>query len=399
MSNATAAPATLQDKFERLATVLGGELVERTTIIDTQILALISGTHHFQIGEPGIAKSLSTRRLIAHIDGLDPNLDYFETLMTRFSSPEEVFGPLDLAALKQSRYRMVTEGYAPSARIWFLDEIWKSNAAILNALLMALNERLFRNDGSVMPIPLHSMFCASNEMPEGEELNALYDRIHFRHIIRPIQEQGNFINMLKLKYQDDEKVITWDEIVTARQQAAEVVVPDDVLEALNSVRNDLRADGISPTDRRFKESTKIIQAMAWLDGEERADIEHMRPLAHVLWTTPEEQPSVERIILELANPLDKEAIALLETVDKIASEIDKVLADKTMDQGLRNKKGVELHGKVERARKDLGKLKKAVENSGRKSAKADEVQQRLIGTTKRLIEDLFTIELDKDPEV
>lgn len=393
MSNTTTAPAKLQDKFDRLATVLGGELVERTGIIDTQILALISGTHHFQIGEPGIAKSLSTRRLIAHIDGLDPSQDYFETLMTRFSSPEELFGPLDLAALKQSRYRFVTDGYAPSARIWFLDEIWKANASILNALLMALNERLFRNDGSVQPLPLHAMFCASNEMPEGEELNALYDRIHFRHIIRPIQEQGNFITMLKLKHQDDEKVVSWDEIVQAQKEASEIVIPDDVLEALNTVRNDLRAAGIEPTDRRFKETTKIIRAKTWLDGDEIADIQHMQPLAHVLWTTPEEQPVVERVILELANPLDKEAITLLETVEKIASDIDKVLADKGMDQGLRNKKGVELHGKVERARKDLTKLKKQVEASGRKSVKVDEVHQRLIGTTKRLIEDLFTITL------
>lgn len=397
MTTAAQAP-TLQVKFEALATKLGGELVERTTIIDTQILALISGTHHFQIGEPGIAKSLSTRRLISHIDGLSP-IDYFETLMTRFSSPEEVFGPLDLAALKNSRYSFLTDGYAPSARIWFLDEIWKANASILNALLMALNERLFRNDGAVHSIPLHCMFCASNEMPEGEELNALYDRIHFRHIIRPIQEQGNFITMMKLKHQDDEKIISWDEIAQAQAEAREVEVPDDVLEALNSVRNDLRAEGISPTDRRFKETEKIIKAMAWLDGETRADIEHMRPLAHVLWTTPEEQPVVERLILELANPLDKEAISLLETVDKIAAEIDKVLSDKSMDQGLRNKKGVELHGKVERARKDLAKLNKQVEASGRKSAKTDEVKQRLLGVTKRLIEDLFTISLDSDTAV
>lgn len=393
-SNQAVAQPLLQAKFERLRDVLQTELIERVSIIDTSIIALISGTHHFQLGSPGVAKSLTAQRLRDHIGGLTQS-DYFEVLMTRFSAPEEIFGPLDLVALQESRYRWMVDGYLPTAWLAFLDEIWKSNASVLNALLWILNERKFRNDGTVGNVQLHSMFCASNEMPEGEELNALYDRIHFRHIVRPIQEPGNFIGMLKLGAAPTEgAVITRQEIETAVAEARQVIVPDDVWEALNTVRQDLRAEGIEPTDRRFRECGKIIRATAWLDGQTQADIEHMRPLAHVLWTIPEEQPKVERMLLELANPLDKQAMELLETVEALAADLDKVLSDKQMDQTLKNKKGVELHNKVERAKEDLQALVKAVDDSGRKSAKVEEVKSRLLAVTKRLLKELFNIPVE-----
>lgn len=384
----------LQAKFEKLREVLQVELIERVSIIDTAIVALVSGTHHFQLGSPGVAKSLTAQRLRDHIGGLTTE-DYFEVLMTRFSAPEEIFGPLDLVALQQSRYKWMVDGYLPTAWIAFLDEIWKSNASVLNALLWILNERKFRNDGTVDAVQLHTMFCASNEMPEGEELNALYDRIHFRHIVRPIQEPGNFIGMLKLSASPTEgAVIDRAEIERAVAEAKQVIVPDDVWEALNTIRQDLRAEGIEPTDRRFRECGKIIRATAWLDGQTQADIEHMRPLAHVLWTIPEEQPKVERMLLELANPLDKQAMELLETVEELAADLDKVLSDKTMDQTLKNKKGVELHNKVERAKEDLQALVKAVDDSGRKSAKVEEVKSRLLAVTKRLLKELFNIPVE-----
>ncbi len=390
---------TLQSKFENLRTVLNTELIERGTIIDTSILALLGRVHHFQLGSPGVAKSMIVQRLRDHIGGLS-KADYFEVLMTRFSAPEEIFGPLDLVALQESKYKFMTDGYLPLAKFAFLDEIWKANASILNSLLWILNEGKFRNEGEVNDVPLWSMFCASNEMPEGEELNALYDRIHFRHIVRPIQEAGAFINMLKLAGGPTEGVILdWSEVEQARAEAAQVIIPDDVWEALNQIRMDLKADGIEPTDRRFKSTTRIIQAEAWLKGCDTADIEHMRPLAHVLWTIPEEQPKVERMLLELANPLDKQAMELRDEVDTLGANLDKVLADKAMDQTLRNKKGVELHNKVERAKEDLQKLIEQVETSGRKSAVVDDVKNRLLSVTKRLLKELFNIPVDADTKL
>lgn len=384
----------IQPKFEALRTELQTRLIERSTIIETSILALVSRLHHFQLGEPGVAKSHSVRSLVDLIDGLDGS-DYFEVLLTRFSAPEEVFGPYDLNALEDSRFARNTDQMAPVAKFWFLDEVFKSNPSLLNAFLWALNERKFRNDGLVADLPLWSMFCASNELPEGEELNALYDRIHFRHKIKRIQEPGNFINMLKLQTVESKKVLTWEEVEIAAHEASQVEIPTDVLEALQRVRTDLRADGIEPTDRRFRECLKVIRAAAWIDGEGVADIEHLRPLAHMLWTTEDEIPRVERMLLELANPLDKEAIALLEVVDKLAEDLDKVLSDKDMDSTLRNKRGVELHNKVDKAKDDLARLMGMTEKSKRKSAKVEEVRQRLLSVTRRLLKEIFNLDVDE----
>ena len=385
----------LQDKFHNLRRVLQTELIERAPVIDTSILSLISGLHHFQLGEPGVAKSYLMRAIERRIDGLGPG-DSFEILLTRFTSPEEVFGPYDLNALEESRFARNTTLMAPEAKFWMLDEVFKSNSSLLNAFLWALNERLFRNEGQVVTLPLWCMFCASNELPEGEELNALYDRIHFRHIVRRIQETSNFVRMLTIGSESSfEKVLSWKDVQEAAAAAARVEISGDALDALAKIRSDLRNEGIEPTDRRFRESLKVIRSQAWLEGEEVADVEHLTPLTHMLWTTPDELPKVEAHLLHLANPLDVEALALLETVDKLADDFHKIMSDKDMDPNLRNKKGVELHTKVDRARNDLNRLTRAILDSKKKSTKIEEVRTRLSNLARSLLKEIFDIEVDE----
>lgn len=383
---------TLPEKFVALRDAMDARLVERTRETLTAVTAVISGTHHFQLGSPGTAKSLSVRSLVDHIDfGTDPTA-YFEVLMTKFSTPEEVFGPVSVKGLENDVYRRQTEGYLPEAKFAFIDEIFKANSSILNALLWIMNERKFRNDGVIHDVDLVSLFCASNELPQGEELDALYDRIHFRHIIRPIQEPGNFVQMLKGQMAGTpDKILTIEEVIQARTEAMTVEIPDDVLEAMNTLRGNLRKEGIEPTDRRFAECLKIIRATAWLAGRTSADIDDMRLLRHVLWTAQDELPVVERLVLELANPLDKEAMDLLEQVEKLATELDEVIRDADNKQ-VRNKKGIELHGKLERAKNELDALNKRATKAGRKSEVITQLEQRLLGVTRTLLKEIFRIE-------
>lgn len=383
---------TLPEKFVDLRDAIDSRLVERSKETLTAVTAVISGTHHFQLGSPGTAKSLSVRTLVDHVDFGDDAATYFEVLMTKFSTPEEVFGPVSVKGLEEDVYRRQTDGYLPTAKFAFVDEIFKANSSVLNSLLWIMNERKFRNDGEIHDVPLVSLFCASNELPQGEELEALYDRIHFRHIVRPIQEQGNFIQMLKGQIAGSPtKIMTIEEVLQARKEAMATVVPDDVLEALNSLRSNLRKEGIEPTDRRFAECLKIIRATAWLAGRTDADIDDMRLLRHVLWTTQDEQSTVERLVLELANPLDKEAMDLLEQVEKLANELDEVIRDADNKQ-VRNKKGIELHGKLERAKAELDALNKRVDKTGRKSEIVTQLEQRLLGVTRLLLKEIFRIE-------
>ena len=389
----------LQDKFQNLRDALDAELVERSEIVDTMILSLLSKTHHFQLGTPGVAKSYSIRKLESHIDGFGPG-DSFEVLLTRFTSLEEVMGPFDLRALEDGHYRRNTDGMAPDAKFWFIDEIFKCSSSLLNSLLWALNERQFRNDGTVVDIPLWTMFSASNELPESDELGALFDRIHFRMLTKPIQESSSFVQMLsdrktELSGVTNRKIISWTDIETAYQEVMNVDIPIDVLEALNSVRGLMRAEGIEPTDRRFVESLRIIKACAWLDGQATADVEHCRPLAHMFWDTPDQISKVQRIMLELANPLDKKALELLEVVEKMQSELDKLLRE-DMDQQIKNKRGVELHNRVDRATKELAALSAEVKASGRRSAKTEEVRTKLLRVTRSLLKDMFNINVPED---
>jgi len=395
--------ATLQSKFAQVRDSMKTHLVERDPAIDLLILSVIAKTHLFFLGTPGIAKSMAIRNFQEHLD-LPPG-DYFEILMMRQTTREEVFGPLDLMALKDpsgSRYVFRTKGYLPESRFAFLDEIWKANSAILNALLMATNERLFRNDSQVNLIPLWSVFMASNELPEGEELNAIYDRVTFRLYVNPIVEAANFEKMLKMVskgHSTPEKILTFPEIEQAHNEAMQVNLGQEIFDALQEVRADLASADIYPTDRRFANSLSVIKAAAWLDGETVADIEHIRPLMHVLWDDPKDFPEVEKKMLTLANPFDQEALELLSAIRQIGDELDKTLRDNTIDPDVLSRKGVELHTRVEDARNDLNKLDAAMTkaNSKRRSSKFQECKTSLLSVTRRLLKHLFnTTEAELD---
>ena len=163
-------------RLRALIDSLEGGLLERSAAVRLVLLAALAGEHVLLIGPPGTAKSELSRRLHRAFD----DARYFERLLTRFSTPEELFGPLSLKALEDDRYERLTEGYLPTASIAFLDEVFKANSAILNALLTLLNEREFDNGAGRSRTPLISVIGASNEVPMEEALMAFYDRFLLR---------------------------------------------------------------------------------------------------------------------------------------------------------------------------------------------------------------------------
>jgi MoxR-like ATPase len=184
----------LTDRLRRLRDALLDGLVERDEPIRLALLAVLAGEHVLLLGDPGTAKSMVARRLHhAFASG-----GYFERLLTRFTVPEELFGPLSIQGLEQDRYERVVAGYLPSATVAFLDEVFKANSAILNALLTLLNERLFDNGTRRMVTPLAAVVGASNELPKGEDLSALYDRFLIRLQVAPVSKEG-FRALLKLR--------------------------------------------------------------------------------------------------------------------------------------------------------------------------------------------------------
>jgi len=165
-----------QEKLRNLRDALLDGLVERDDAVRLALLAAIAGEHLLLVGPPGTAKSLVATRLSQAFS----EATFFQKLMTRFTVPEEVFGPFSIRGLEEDRYERKTERYLPTASVAFLDEIFKANSAILNSMLTLLNEREFDNGTQRAKTPLVAVVGASNELPEDGELDALYDRWQHR---------------------------------------------------------------------------------------------------------------------------------------------------------------------------------------------------------------------------
>ena len=279
----------LQDRLRRLRDGLSAGLVQRGVAVRLALLAALAGEHLLLVGPPGVAKSLVARRL--HLAFKDAG--YFERLLTRFSVPEELFGPLSIKGLEEDRYERLTESYLPSAHIAFLDEIFKANSAILNALLTLLNERQFDNGTRRVQTPLLAVVAASNELPEeDEQLDALFDRFLLRLHIGPVSKDA-FPELLKLRGNDEPDVdsslkLTGDELVAAQKTAEKVHVPDEVMDLLCDLREWCGSEKLPVSDRRWRKVVKLLQTSAWTNGRDSISIWDCWLLQHCLWSKAED---------------------------------------------------------------------------------------------------------------
>jgi MoxR-like ATPase len=325
--------APLSDRLRLLSGSLERQFLGKDEIIRLMMIAVVAGEHCVLLGPPGTAKSALIRSLAELMQAR-----YFEYLLTRFTEPNEIFGPVDIAAFREGVYKRNIAGMLPEAEIVFLDEVFKSNSAILNALLTLLNERKITSGGQVVKCPLISVFAASNEVPGDETLNAIFDRFLIR-VHSDNLDAYHFNELLQRGISHEVRQMSGEQqrpVVAARELAdlgkafgARMNFSDAFLSAYKGLVFQIRAEGVSLSDRRVVKMLKLFAASAYLDGRDVTDASDFFVLKHI-WNNQDQaaildgvvQPVLEAFFRE--HPERRRVGALGVGIEALAGEIDRI---------------------------------------------------------------------------
>jgi MoxR-like ATPase len=257
---------------------------------------------------------------------------YFQWLLTKFTTPEEIFGAVSLKGLENDEYRRVISGKLPEAYIAFLDEVFKASSSILNTLLTIMNERIFYNGIEAARVPLVTLFGASNELPsEEDELEALYDRFLLRYAVDYIKEDFRFLKMIQTdEVERKGTLITTQELNYCQSQTRNVRIPPHIIKLISRIRNELRKKGIVLSDRRYKQSVLLLKARAYLDGRGEVEESDLSILENVLWRDPGERGEIQAVIYQSLHGYRDRARELLIQAKELESYAKRPWEDEEM---------------------------------------------------------------------
>ena len=308
--------------------------VGRDEVVDLIALAIVAGEHLFLLGPPGTAKSAIIRQFAVSVQSR-----YFEYLLTRFSEPNEVFGPIDLVRLREGIVATVTTGMLPEAEFAFLDELFNANSAILNNLLSVLNERTYRRGSEVHHLPLLSLFSASNSLPEDEALRALFDRFLIRCHVKNLPRESS-VALLMAGWELErstpmQSTISAEELRQLSTQVGQVDITQ-IVARYADVMARIRDLGISLSDRRAVKAMKLVAASALLCGRSVAHIADLWVLRY-LWDRQEQIDPLHALITKVldepvgdlvVHPLSKMVQVDGETLARQLAELETQIAGK-----------------------------------------------------------------------
>ncbi|MCP4499686.1 MAG: AAA domain-containing protein [Deltaproteobacteria bacterium] len=384
----------LKPRFDAVRRELEKQFLAKEEIVRLMLIAAIAGEHMVLIGPPGTAKSAVIRSFAQLVDA-----KYFEYLLTRFSEPNELFGPVDIQSFRAGQYRRVTNGMLPEAEIVFLDEAFKANSAILNSLLTLLNERKFNNGSTVVNTPLITLFAASNEVPSDDGLNAIFDRFLLRvhsdnldsyHFHELMQRGLAFEKRASEALQNSAGETTHDRsdsILSAadlhesrRTLLDRVEFPEEFLATYKGLCFQLRGEGISLSDRRVVRLLKLFAASAHLDGRTQCHEGDLFILRHC-WNNLDQQEILDDVIEPVVahyyaeHPDDNPHQSVVD-LDRLVAELN--LVHKTLTQG-GDLSDIQLFTQL----RNLNDLRTAF------SAHGGDTAQRMIKQIDQLLEQIF----------
>ncbi|RLF90981.1 ATPase [Thermococci archaeon] len=387
--------------FDSLQQSLNSVFIEREEPIEGILVALIAKEHVILLGPPGTAKTMMTRAISSAFD-----LKHFWVLLTRFSTPDEVFGALDIKAFLEDHVfkRKITNMF-PEAEVAHVDEIFKANSSMLNSFLTAINERIFFNPEPI-EIPLVTLIGTSNEIPREKELAALYDRFLLRYVTPYINDTNNFISMLK--HSDLKGIENYlSAFATSNSKLLEecweilpsVEIPDQIYESLAELRTSLFTNGVIVSDRRMKQALKVLRAKALLKGRGRVIEDDISILRHVLWTFPDERGTVESLVLKISNPLLVQAKEYLDALEEVAGDLFKkyeVVGKDISKQSELILQASEVATKVKETISKIKAIRKTMVDQGKSTKEIDSYLARARSIQQKIVKEIMGMELDEE---
>ncbi|MFH8454048.1 AAA family ATPase [Streptomyces fungicidicus] len=380
-------------KLRAIGDELSERFYERADVVRTLLVTLLAGQHSLVLGPPGTAKSELARELTGRIDGAA----YWEILLSKFTAPTRMFGPVDVAALARGEYRQVYDGRATTAHIAFIDEIFKCSTAALNETLGFLNERLYHpeNGGEPIHCPLIGAITASNELPTGEDSAAIYDRLLVRIEVGYLEDPSNFAALVRsaVRRPAPESRTTVELAALQRAVTVEVPavdVPDAIVDAVCTLRAALRRKELVASDRRWRQAVGLLQASAYLDGRTAVAETDLPVLTHVLWDSPAQRPTVEREVLHLVNPDAKEALDLADTIEELETQLDAMAGQSR--EALSEWVIKKAHHQLAMAGERLERLRAEAAVAGRSTAAIDRVTARRRAVRARVLTEALGVD-------
>lgn len=312
------------EKIQEAKETMYRSFPERSNPIDGLFTGLIAGCHSLLLGPPGTAKSMLVRSFADSIGA--GNGGFFQYLMNKTTTPEEIFGAVSFKGLKEDRFERVTTGKLPEAKVVFLDEIWKSSSHIMQSLLTALNERMFFNGINTVHIPMLSCIGASNEYPEdGEGLEAVFDRFQLRFWVDYLSDNDLLANLMMDPKAGErpvfKNVLTDADISELQEKARSMPFSKDDADLLITLKAALQAEGFLASDRTWVRSVLLLKARAVYNGHDSVKPSDYRVLADSLWNDHTQRPKLFEIISKICNPIDAKISKIMDGMKALVSEI------------------------------------------------------------------------------
>jgi MoxR-like ATPase len=328
-------------KVREVARALDDRFLDKSEIVRMLLVTLVAGEHMLIVGPPGTAKSALVRHLARLVDAR-----YFEYLLTRFSEPNELFGPVDIKAFREGTFVRRVEAMLPDAEIVFLDEIFKSNSAILNALLSILNERRFFTGSATIKVPLCSLYGATNDVPNDDALGAIFDRFlvrtmsenldsfHFHGLVeRGLRAESATLGSAVHGVDDTKPLVTLEEIRRLQERLPQFLrFSEDFLARYKGLIFQIRSEGITVSDRRVVKLLKLFAASALIDGRPSAHDGDFFVLRHI-WNSTDQIPLLQDIVGPVLDKHHREHPEERRT-RATATDLDGILAELGVIRGI-----------------------------------------------------------------